>query len=446
MTPHKQRILTQSVRSTASRVARPPTLGQWFSVALFGMCGAAAFGLVANTAPEIVPTQVVQLDLPQPVLSVVEANAVGYWREDRIRRGDTIGSVLARLGVDDPAALEFLRTDLYARALYQLRPGKPLSVETDDDGQLLALRFVTGDGQRLSIVRDGERLAASTAPAPTEVRGKMATGEIRTSLFGAADAAGLPDAVTLQMADVFAGDIDFYLDLRRGDRFTVVYEMRYVDGEPIGPGRIVAAEFENRGRSIRAFLWRDDDGSENYYAEDGAPMRKAFLRSPMEFSRMTSGFSGARFHPILQTWRAHKGVDYAAPVGTPVRATGNAKVLFAGRQDGYGNVIQLQHHGSLSTLYAHLSRVAPQVKPGARVTQGEVIGYVGQTGWATGPHLHYEFRVGNDQRDPLAVALPSGEPLGATHRSAFAERIVPSAEQLALARQLAGTLVASGGD
>lgn len=447
MTPHKQRILTQSVRSTATRVARPPLLGQWLSAALFGVCGVAAFGLVANTAPELLPApSVVTLELPRPVVSVVDASAAGYWREDRIRRGDTIGSVLARLGVDDPAALAFLRTDVDARALYQLRPGKPLRVETGDDGQLLTLRFVTGDGRRLSIVRDGGRLAASTTPAPAEIRWKMATGEIRTSLFGAADMAGLPDAVTLQMADVFAGDVDFNLDLRRGDRFTVVYEMRHVDGEPIGPGRIVAAEFENRGRSMRAFLWRDDDGSENYYADDGAPLRKAFLRSPMEFSRVTSGFSGARFHPILQTWRAHKGVDYAAPAGTPVRATGNAKVLFSGIQGGYGNVIHLQHHGALSTLYAHLSRIAPQVRTGARVAQGEVIGYVGQTGWATGPHLHYEFRVGSDQRDPLTVALPSGEPLAAPRRAAFAERIVPAAAQLALARQLAGTLVATSGD
>ena len=240
------------------------------------------------------------------------------------------------------------------------------------------------------------------------------------------------------MADVFAGDIDFYHDLRRGDRFTVVYEMRYVDGEPVGRGPIVAAEFDNRGRSIRAFLWRGDDGSENYYTDDGAPMRKAFLRSPMEFSRVTSGFSNARFHPILQTWRAHKGVDYAAPAGTPVRATGNAKVVFAGTQNGYGNVIQLQHNGAFPTLYAHLSRFAPQVRTGARVTQGDVIGYVGQTGWATGPHLHYEFRVGGEQRDPLTVALPTGEPLAPAHRHAFAERIAPAAAQLVFARHVLG--------
>ena len=444
MTKRKPLILTQSLHGAVRRASEAPPLGQWLAVALFGVTAVAAFGLVANTSPEMVPIHVIQLDLPRPSMAVVETVKAGYWREDRIRRGDTIGSVLARLGVDDPAALAFLRTNSSARALYQLRPGKPLSVETDKDGGLLTLRFVTGDGQRLSITRDGERLTAATAPAPTEIRWTMAKGEIRSSLFGAADAAGLPDAVTLQLADVFAGDIDFYHDLRRGDRFAVVYEMRYVDGEAIGAGRIVAAEFESRGRLLRGFLWRGEDGSENYYSQGGNPLRKAFLRSPMEFSRVASGFSDARFHPILQTWRAHKGVDYAAPAGTPVRATGNAKVTFAGKQNGYGNVIQLQHQGAFSTLYAHLSRFAPQIRTGGRVAQGEVIGYVGQTGWATGPHLHYEFRVSGDQRNPLTVALPSGEPLAPAHRQAFVDGIVPAVAQLFLAHQISGAQLASG--
>jgi len=443
MITHKSAILAQSVHASARRSARAPTAGQWLAFALFGLSGAAAFSLVANTAPELTPIRVIRVDLPPPVVSIVAAGGGGYWREDRIRRGDTIGSVLARLGVDDPAALLFLRTSPSARPLYQLRPGKPLSVETDDDGRLIHLRFVTGDGERLSIARNGEELTAETAAAPTEIRWKMAAGEIRSSLFGAADAAGLPDTVTLQMADVFAGDIDFYQDLRRGDRFAVIYEVRYVDGEPVGAGRIVAAEFENRGRTMRAFLWRGEDGGEDYYTPDGAPLRKAFLRSPMEFSRVTSGFSNARFHPIMQDWRAHKGVDYAAPTGTPVRATGNAKVTFAGKQNGYGNVIELRHQGAFSTLYAHLSRLAPQVRAGARVAQGEVIGYVGQTGWATGPHLHYEFRVGGEQRNPLTVALPSGEALSPAHRLAFTERAAPAGAQLALARQLSGAQLAS---
>jgi murein DD-endopeptidase MepM/ murein hydrolase activator NlpD len=272
----------------------------------------------------------------------------------------------------------------------------------------------------------------------------MASGEIQSSLFGAADAAGVPDAVTLQLADVFAGDIDFFKDLKRGDRFTVVYEVRHLDGEVQGAGRIVAAEFVNGGKRIRAFLWRGEDGSDSYYADDGSPLRKAFLRSPMEFSRITSGFSNARFHPILQVTRAHRGTDYAAPVGTPIRATGSGKVLVAGRQGGYGNMIHLQHAGGFSTVYAHLSRFAPQVKPGARVSQGEVIGHVGQTGWATGPHLHYEFRVGAEARNPQTIALPTGAPLPATERAAFAAGIAPAAAQILLAQSLSGQRIAAG--
>ena len=444
MTAPKPRILAHSTKSPPHRIGGGSTFGIWLLIALFGLSGVAAFGLVPGTTVEPVPTRAVRLDLLLPPMAVVEANTAGYWHHDRIRRGDTIGSVLSRLGVDDAAALDFLRTNPSARALYRLRPGKALNVETDGDGRLLTLHVVTGDGDRLVVARDGEQLIASTAPAPTEIRWKMATAEIRSSLFAAADAAGLPDAVTLQLADVFGGDIDFYQDLRRGDRFTVVYEMRYVDGEAISAGRIVAAEFENRGRMLRAFVWRSDDGTENYYGDDGAPLRKAFLRSPMEFSRVTSGFTMARFHPILQTWRAHKGVDYAAPAGTPVRATGDAKVTFAGEQNGYGNVIELQHRGAFSTLYAHLSRIAPQVKNGARVMQGDVIGYVGQTGWATGPHLHYEFRVSGEQHNPLTVALPNSEPLAVSQRKAFAESIVPASAQLTVAREIAGTLVAGG--
>ncbi len=443
-TAPKLSILAHSASSAAGGIAGASSLAQWLAIALFGLSTVAAFGLVPGTTLEIVPTTAVRIDLPLPPMAIIEANAAGYWHHDRIRRGDTIGTVLSRLGVDDAVALTFLRTNPSARALYQLRPGKALNVETDADGRLLTLHVVTPEGERLAVSRDGEQLIASTGPAPTEIRWKMAAGEIRSSLFGAADAAGLPDLVTLQLADVFGGDIDFYQDLRRGDRFTVVYEMRYVDGEAISAGRIVAAEFENRGRTLRAFLWRSDDGTENYYGQDGAPLRKAFLRSPMELSRVTSGFTNARFNPVLQTWRAHKGVDYAAPTGTPVRATGDAKVAFAGTQNGYGNVIELQHRGAFSTLYAHLSRIAPQVKQNGRVMQGDVIGYVGQTGWATGPHLHYEFRVSGEQRNPLTVALPNGDPLPSTQRNAFAERIVPAAAQLTLARDIAGTLVAGG--
>ncbi len=442
MTARKPRILAQSLGAAARRAVGALAPIQWLAVGVLGLSGVAAFGLAPDTTLETVATVEVRRALPPPAAHLIDDGSGGYWREERIQRGDTVGSVLARLGVDDADAMGFLRTDPAARPLYQLRPGRPLVVETDDDGRLLQLRFITGTGDLLSIARGGERLTAATSPAPVEVRLKLAAGEIRSSLFGAADDVGLPDAVTLQLADVFSGDIDFYKDLQRGDRFSVVYEMRYVDGDAVAAGRIVAAEFTNRGKTFRAFLWRGADGIESYYAEDGSALRKAFLRSPMEFSRITSGFSNARFHPILQTWRAHRGVDYAAPTGTPVRATGNGKVRFVGVQEGYGRVIQLQHSGAFSTVYAHLSRFAPQIKQGARVSQGEVIAYVGQTGWATGPHLHYEFRVANEARNPLTLALPGGEPLPAAQQAVFVAGIAPAVERLSLTRALPGPLAA----
>ena len=414
---------------------------------LFG-CGVAAFGLAPGESREAVPTQIILRELPNPLALIPNASdaaAAGehFWREERITRSDTLGSVFARLGVDDPDALVFLRTNPAARPIYELQPGRPLRAEVDNAGRLVQLSFVSGNGERLSIVRDGERLTATSTATPHDVQWKMASAEIRSSLFDAADAVDLPDAVTLQLADVFAGDIDVYHDLRQGDRFTVVYEVRYVDGEAVGAGRIVAAEFINGGKTFRAFLWRDGNGVEAYYAANGAARRAAFLRSPMEFSRMTSGFSNARFHPILQIWRAHKGVDYAAPIGTPVRAVGDGKVVFAGTQNGYGNVIEVQHHGVISTLYAHLSQFALQIEPGVQVAQGDVIGYVGQTGWATGPHLHYEFRVDNEQRDPATVALPDVEPLSPANRRAFIVRIKPALAERELARALPGPVLAS---
>jgi murein DD-endopeptidase MepM/ murein hydrolase activator NlpD len=293
----------------------------------------------------------------------------------------------------------------------------------------------------LAVDRIGDGLFAQSTTPGAAVSLELRANEIRSSLFGAADAVGLPDAITMQLADIFSGDIDFLHDLRRGDRFSVVYEMRRIDGEAIGAGRIVAAEFVNEGVSYRAYLWRAPDGTEDYYGEDGKSLKKAFLRSPVAFTRVTSGFSLARFHPVLQAWRAHKGVDFAAPSGTPVLAAGVGKVVFAGKQGGYGNVVILQHGGAYSTVYAHLSRFAPGMKPGARVSQSDVVGYVGMTGWATGPHLHYEFRVDNVQKNPLTIALPNAQPVPAGQKAAFQIQVAPLADELALGR---GVILAGG--
>ncbi|MGZ5073894.1 MAG: peptidoglycan DD-metalloendopeptidase family protein, partial [Usitatibacter sp.] len=241
---------------------------------------------------------------------------------------------------------------------------------------------------------------------------------IRSSLFAATDAAGIPDAIAMQLARVFATDIDFHTDLRRGDRFSVVYEMIYDSGELIAPGRILAAEFVNDGRPYEAILFTDEEGIDGYFSLDGTNRAKAFLRSPVEFSRVSSGF-GARFHPIFKNWRAHTGVDFAAPKGTRVLATADGQVLSAGARGGYGNAIEIRHGSGITTLYGHLSAFAAGIRSGTRVHQGEVIGYVGMTGFATGPHLHYEFKLAGIHQDPLRVALPKADPVPARLKAQF---------------------------
>ena len=422
-------ILAQSAAAFAARFGVARIMA---AILLTALSGVAAFGLAPGTTTEIVPTQRITRDLVQPKIAALAVDDT-YWREELVRRGDTLGAILARLDVDDVAAQRFLRTDARARLLYQLRPGKALRVRTDADGRVLSLRYPSQDGEVLAIDRVGGDFSVRSMHPETAVSLELRACEVRSSLFAAADAVGLPDAVTSQLADIFSGDIDFLHDLRRGDRFSVLYEMRRGDGDPVA-GQIIAAEFVNKGVPYRAFLWRSPDGTEGYYDEAGRSLRKAFLRSPVAFTRITSGFSLARFHPFLQSWRAHKGVDFAAPSGTPVRAAGNGKVTVAGWQTGYGNVIMLQHGASYSTVYAHLSRFAPEVKRGMRVTQGEVIGYVGMTGWATGPHLHYEFRVDNVQKNPLTIALPDAQPVPAAQRAAYAAQIAPLSEELALGR------------
>jgi murein DD-endopeptidase MepM/ murein hydrolase activator NlpD len=398
----------------------------------------AAFGIAPDTITDTIERTSVVEQITLPALPSASDATESYWREARIERGDTIASILQRLQIDDASAGQVLQRTSEARLLYRLIPGRTIRAHTTAAGQLLALRYLNGS-QLLKIDREGDALVVSEGAAEVETRLHMRSGEIRSSLFAATDAAGMSDAVAVQIAEVFSTDIDFHRDLRKGDRFAAVYEVQYHQGEPVKTGRLLSAEFVNNGKTFQAVWFQNPDGEGGYYTPDGKNIRKAFLRSPLEFSRISSGFTISRFHPVLQTWRAHKGVDYAAPTGTRVRATGDGIIEFVGRQGGYGNLVVLRHQSKYTTWYGHLSGFAPGMQKGKRIVQGDVIGFVGSTGIATGPHLHYEFRTNDVHQDPLRVAMPPAPPLALQHRAAFDENARPLAERLALVRQVRTT-------
>jgi murein DD-endopeptidase MepM/ murein hydrolase activator NlpD len=275
------------------------------------------------------------------------------------------------------------------------------------------------------VVREPSGLKANVLQSPLEMRVRTVRGAISTSLFEAVEAAGAHDQTAVQLADIFGWDIDFVLDVRPGDTFVVTYPEVWRDGVYLKDGPIQAAAFVNQGREFRAVRYTDPQGDSHYYTPDGRSLHKAFLRTPVEFTRVSSRFNSARLHPILNRIRAHKGVDYAAPIGTPVRAAGDGRIRFAGVKGGYGNLVEIEHTRSIVTVYGHLSRFARGTRAGAHVTQGEVIAYVGMTGLATGPHLHYEYRVNGVFKNPQTVTLPAAEPIDARWRDDFVTRSAP---------------------
>ncbi len=329
-------------------------------------------------------------------------------RSEVSRANDSVDALLARLGVVDAQASLFLRTDTLAKSML-LGRGRLVQAEVNDAGQLLRLtqRWSADDEvhfKRLTVERKLGSLQSKVEMAPLVATQRIGSGTIKSSLFAATDEARMPDVVAVQMAEIFAGDIDFHRSLRKGDRFHVVYEALEADGELLKTGRVLAAEFVNAGKSIGAIWFQELGKKGGYYTASGESLRKAYLTSPLEFSRVTSGFK-MRFHPLLNKWRAHLGVDYAAPTGTPARTVGDGTVEFAGWQNGYGNVVIVKHRSNHTTLYAHLSKVS--VKKGQSVSQGQTIGNVGSTGWSTGPHLHFEFRIDGVHKDPLTIAKQS---------------------------------------
>lgn len=427
MQNEKSRILAQLLRRRAVTPGHFWAAAGVAALSFFSMV--AAFGTAPSTAEIADQRQTVVEQLAKPAVDPQGSFAEIFTREERIQRGDTFASLMARLGVEDDKALAFLRGDARSGAIFrQMSPGKTVTVRISGDGALQSLIFPLNGGKDLALMveQDGNGGFRSSEQAlQLETQAVMKSAEIRSSLFGATDAAGIPDGVATQLADIFGGDIDFNRDLRKGDRFSVIYESLQHMGRMVRTGRILAAEFINDGHAYRAVWFDGGDGKGGYYTAEGKNIRKAFLRSPLEFSRITSGFSLARLHPVLNTIRAHKGIDFGAPTGTRVKATGDGTVEFAGRQGGYGNLIILRHQGHYETVYGHLSGFAAGLRKGARVSQGDVIGYVGATGLATGPHLHYEFRVDGVHRNPLTVALPTAQPLSAGQLAQFRERTQP---------------------
>jgi murein DD-endopeptidase MepM/ murein hydrolase activator NlpD len=378
-----------------------------------------AFGVAPETEVEQLPRSIVRESVALPGNLRQPSTPVRFTSQERVLRGDTVAALFERLGIRDPSALDFLRNDSTGRAIHrQIVPGRMMQAEISADGELQVLRYFLSPASLFEVTRGPDGLTARSRAVTEAPRLFYRSAVIRTSLFAATDAAGIPDAIAMQIARVFATDIDFHTELRRGDRLAVVYEMVYDSGELVSPGRIVAAEFVNDGRSYHALLFSDDEGSEGYYSLDGSNRAKAFLRSPVEFSRVSSGF-GRRFHPIFKNWRAHTGVDFAAPAGTRIVAAADGTVVAAGRRGGYGNAVEIRHGGGITTLYAHLSSFAKGIHGGSKVRQGEPIGFVGSTGYATGAHLHYEFKIGGAHQDPMRVALPKAEPVPARLRDTF---------------------------
>lgn len=351
------------------------------------------------------------------------------WLSAAVRRGDNLSSIFNRHGVSAQDLGQVMALGGDTRALKKIFPGTEVRLQISDDGRLNALVYPIGDARELRVERTDAGFTATTIEHEIEKRIVQASGEIHDSLFMAANRAGLSDNLIMELASIFAYDVDFGLDIRESDRFSLIYEELYVEGEKLRDGNILAAEFVNRGKGFRAVRYVDADGNSDYYSPDGKSLRKAFLRSPVAFTRVSSRFSLGRYHPILNTIRAHKGVDYAAPIGTPVKATGDGKILFKGPNGGYGKTVVIQHGSRYSTLYAHLSKFA-RINRGQRVSQGQVIGYVGATGLATGPHLHYEFRLNGIHRNPLTVKLPNAAPLASAYLDDFTHQASPLLAQL----------------
>lgn len=366
-----------------------------------------------------------ELTKPQPTAQDLDPQ----WKEFTVQNGDNLSILFKRAGLNDRTIYELFSDAKDAKNLRNIRPGQKMEFLVEN-GQLQGLNYVVDSLNSLKFTRGAKGFTAKQTALKPDVKYAFRQASIDSSLYMAGKRAGMPSTLTMELANIFGWDIDFALDIQKGDSFKVMYEEQHLNGKRIGTGKIMAAEFTNGGKTFKAVRYTDKDGSSNYYTPDGRGMHKAFLRTPIEFARISSHFSLGRKHPVLHIIRAHKGTDYAAVRGTPIRSTGNGKVAFAGRKNGFGNTVIIQHGQGIETLYGHMNGFAKGMRSGARVNQGDVIGYVGSTGLASGPHLHYEFHVNGQVRNPVTVPLPKSIGIEKTELARFNETTRPLIAQL----------------
>ncbi|WP_409513545.1 peptidoglycan DD-metalloendopeptidase family protein [Pseudomonas aeruginosa] len=367
-------------------------------------------------------------DSDKPGASVADADTKPVdpeWKTITVASGDTLSTVFTKAGLSTSAMHDMLTSSKDAKRFTHLKVGQEVKLKLDPKGELQALRVKQSELETIGLDKTDKGYSFKREKAQIDLHTAYAHGRITSSLFVAGRNAGPPYNLVTSLSNIFGYDIDFALDLREGDEFDVIYEQHKVNGKQVATGNILAARFVNRGKTYTAVRYTNKQGNTSYYRADGSSMRKAFIRTPVDFARISSRFSLGRRHPILNKIRAHKGVDYAAPIGTPIKATGDGKILEAGRKGGYGNAVVIQHGQRYRTIYGHMSRFAKGIRAGTSVKQGQIIGYVGMTGLATGPHLHYEFQINGRHVDPLSAKLPMADPLGGADRKRFMAQTQP---------------------
>ena len=370
------------------------------------------------------------LDIPQVAETAVEAATdekpdvnESDWLTVTVKSGDTLAAIFSRAGLSSRTTHDIATLNEQTKSLRRIKPGQKIKLLIDESKNLRQMKYAADLTKTLVVRRNEDRTYQSQIINHSlDAFPVFKEGIISSSLFEAAADANIPESVIMDMVAIFGWDIDFALDIRQGDSFALVYNELYKEEVKIRNGQILAAEFINNGKTYRAVYYIDPDGNGDYFTESGKSMRKAFLRSPVKFSRISSKFTKKRWHPVLSKWRSHKGVDYAAARGTPIRAAGDGKIMSVGKKGGYGKTVIIQHGGRYTTLYAHMNGYARGTRSGKKVKQGQVIGYVGSTGLATGPHLHYEFRVNGVHRNPLTVKLPEAKPVHSSFVSHFKEK------------------------